>query len=211
VAARTLIAGIAAAGLFTLAAAGTPPRSPPPLPPPDAPADPGAPDPAPPPATPAGADAYVPIIGAPLGSNGLDGLAQRGDPSTPGHFGLPDSFDYNPADLIGQNAKPSPPGGVAVSAPSLNAFNNAYALPQNEKPSAPGQGTQVGVAPGDENSDISGTDYLRELRTLYHNGNLKGGLLGQTDQSQLGAPLPDTAPPPGTNLPPGIPPPPPDN
>ena len=47
-------------------------------------------------------------------------------------------------------------------------------------------------------------------------GLLKGGLLGQSPQEQLGEPLPGTAPPPGTNIPPGLvqylpdPPPPPD-
>ena len=33
---------------------------------------------------------------------------------------------------------------------------------------------------------------------------LKGGLLGQMPQEQLGEPLPGTAPPPGTDVPPGL-------
>ena len=39
---------------------------------------------------------------------------------------------------------------------------------------------------------------------MYRAGMLKGGLLGQVPQEQLGEPLPGTAPPPGTNLPPGV-------
>jgi hypothetical protein len=39
---------------------------------------------------------------------------------------------------------------------------------------------------------------------MYRAGMLKGGLLGQMPQQQLGESLPGTAPPPGTNIPPGL-------
>ena len=39
---------------------------------------------------------------------------------------------------------------------------------------------------------------------MYRAGMLKGGLLGQVPQEQLGEALPGTAPPPGTNIPPGL-------
>jgi hypothetical protein len=39
---------------------------------------------------------------------------------------------------------------------------------------------------------------------MYRAGMLKGGLLGQVPQDQLGEPLPGTAPPPGTNVPSGL-------
>nr|WP_077742053.1 CDP-alcohol phosphatidyltransferase family protein [Mycolicibacterium boenickei] len=107
--------------------------------------------------------------------------------------------------LLGQYAAPSAPGGPPpTEAPNLRAFNNGYFFPQNEKPSAPGQGTVVGVEPGQENADISGLDWMRQMHTLYRNGNLRGSLLGQVPKEQLGEPLPGTAPPPGANIPSGL-------
>ncbi|MGV9803369.1 hypothetical protein ACWDTP_35485 [Mycobacterium sp. NPDC003449] len=111
----------------------------------------------------------------------------------------------SPGALLGQYPVPSAPGGPPpTDAPGLRAFNNGNFFPQNEKPSAPGQGTVVGVQPGEENADISGLDWLRQMHTLYRNGNLHGGMLGQVPKEQLGQPLPGTAPPPGTNIPPGL-------
>lgn len=162
-------------------------------PPPDVPAD-----PAPPPGP------SVPLIGAPLGPNGLSVLAQNGAPAAPGSLGVPAGLDVSPGGLLGQNPVPAVPGGPPGTPPNLSIFNNAYALPQNEVPSAPSQGTEVGVAPGDENANISRLDWLKQWHQLYSNGNLKGALLGQLPQEQLGEPLPGTAPPPGTNTPPGL-------
>ena len=107
--------------------------------------------------------------------------------------------------MLGQYATPQAPGGPPpVNAPSLNAFNNGNLIQQNEKPSAPGQGTEVGVAPGQENADLNRRGFLKHWWDLNHNGNLHGGLLGQVPKEQLGEPLPGTAPPPGTNIPPGL-------
>ena len=79
-----------------------------------------------------------------------------------------------------------------------------YGVPQNEVPSAPGQGQQFDVAPGDENADVNGRTWLGRYIDLYRDGRLRGSLLGQLPQQQLGEPLPGTAPPPGTNIPPGL-------
>jgi hypothetical protein len=86
----------------------------------------------------------------------------------------------------------------------LNAFNNSYLLPQTLKPSAPGKGTVYDVAPGEENADIAGIDWLKRMHHMHVDGYLNGGLLGQMPQSQLGEPLPGTAPPPGAAIPPGL-------
>ncbi|OMC35568.1 hypothetical protein A5740_00510 [Mycobacterium sp. GA-1841] len=161
-------------------------------------------DPAPTPAVPQPGP-EVPLMGAPLGPNGLSVLGQTGTETGPGRLGVPDGIDMSPGALLGQYAVPSAPGGAPpTEAPNLRAFNNGNFFPQNEKPSAPGEGTVVGVAPGQENSDISGLDWMRQMHTLYRNGNLRGSMLGQLPKEQLGEPLPGTAPPPGTNIPPGL-------
>jgi hypothetical protein len=72
------------------------------------------------------------------------------------------------------------------------------------KPSAPGQGEQFDVAPGEEQSDVSRREWFGRYIDMYRAGMLKGGLLGQMPQEQLGEPLPGTAPLPGTNVPPGL-------
>ncbi len=131
-------------------------------------------------------------------------MAQSGVPAV-GPFGLPQA----PTDelLLGQRSTPWAPGGPPGTPPNLNFLNNSYLLPQNEVPSAPGTGQIFDVAPGQENADISHTDYLKRVWHLYQDGRLKGSLLGQVPQEQLGAPLPGTAAPPGTNIPPGLTPP----
>nr|WP_313777432.1 hypothetical protein [Mycobacterium sp.] len=119
--------------------------------------------------------------------------------------------------VLGQLPAPSAPGANPGTPPNLNVFNNAYGLPQCEVPSAPGKCEQFDVAPGQENADVSRREWLGRYVDLYRDGRLRGGLLGQLPQQQLGEPLPGTAPPPGTNIPPGLgqylpdPPPPPDS
>lgn len=187
--ARDVVASIAVAGAFVAGAVGssaTAAADPPPAPPGDA-AVPVPPPPAGPPA---------PIIGAPLGPAGFSPLAQNGSPA-PSRNEL----------LLGQNPLPLAPGGSPGTPPALQAFNNAYLLPQNVVPSAPGEGQMFDVAPGAENANISSIDYLKRLYRLQQDDRLKGGLLGQMEHSQLGAPLPGTAPPPGTAIPPGLSPP----
>jgi len=123
-------------------------------------------------------------------------------PSVLGLLGLPDlSPAYGPNILLGQNAVPSAPGdAISVVAPDLNAFNDQYLLGQNTTPAAPGQGS---TAPGLGELDPSSgrLDYLRQLYAMYQGGDLKGALLGQMPQDQLGEPLPGTAPAPGTSIP----------
>ncbi|GAT10605.1 hypothetical protein H7I77_19885 [Mycolicibacterium novocastrense] len=184
--ARDLAASIAVAGALAAAAviSSTPAAA---EPPPSPPTDPAV---TPPPSVSEGPP--VPIIGMPLSQNAslIPAL-----PRDPGEY------------LLAQNPLPSAPGGPASAPPNLRAFNNAYLLPQYEEPSAPGEGTTFDVAPGAENADISGIDYVKRVWHLYQNGYLKGSLLGQRPQDQLGEPLPGTAPPPGTNIPPGLTPP----
>lgn len=188
----TVAGALAAASITAAATVVADPASP-------LPADPGVPAP---PAAPAGP--LLPLLGAPLGPNGLSAMAQTGVPAA-GPFGLPQA-PMNEL-LLGQNPVPSAPGGPPGAPPNLNVFNNSYLLPQNEVPSAPGDGQMFDVAPGQENADISRTDYLKRVWHLYQSDRLKGSLLGQMPQEQLGAPLPGTEPPPGTNIPSGLTPP----
>lgn len=195
---RDLVAGVAVAGALVAAAVASSAAAiaDPPVPPPVDPAD-----SAPPPAS----GGQVPIIGKPMASSGQSPLAQSGVPPA-GPLGLPQA---NIGELLlPQAPQPSAPGGPPGTSPNLNAFNNAYLLPQYEKPSAPGEGTVFDVAPGAEGADISGLDYVRRIWHMYEGDYLKGALLGQVPQGQLGAPLPGTAPPPATSLPPGLAPPP---
>lgn len=129
-------------------------------------------------------------------------LAQNGAPGGPA--GLPDISIYGNALALAQNPAPAAPGAAPATPPNLNAFNNQYLLPQNLAPSAPGEGQIFGVAPGEENGSTTFLEYLKRLHASYREGGLKGGLLGQMPQEQLGEPLPGTAPPPGTNIPVGL-------
>jgi hypothetical protein len=106
--------------------------------------------------------------------------------------------------VLGQNAAPSAPGAGPGVTPNLQAFNNAYGPQQNLVPSAPGEGQQFDVAPGDENANVNARTWMGRYIDMYRAGMLKGGLLGQVPQEQLGEPLPGTAPPPGTNVPSGL-------
>jgi hypothetical protein len=184
-----LISVAAAVSSATTAAADPPPPVPAPLPP-------GLPPPAPGPA--------VPIVGAPLGPNGLSVLGQTGVATQPGHLGAPQVPGLDVSTLLGQSAAPSAPGTGPGAPPNLDMFNNGYGIQQNIEPAAPGQGQQFDVAPGQENANVSRREWLGRYIDMYRAGMLKGGLLGQAPQEQLGQPLPGTAPPPGTNIPPGL-------
>jgi hypothetical protein len=191
IAAAGLVAFSAAIALAATAAAEPPPPPDPALP---LPADAAAPPPGPP----------VPIIGQPLGPAGFDVLAQNGQQPVPGGMGAPDITGLDQTTVLGQNALPSAPGAGPGVVPNLNPFNNAYGPQQCLVPSAPGKCEQFDVAPGDENADVSRRQWLGRYIDMYRAGMLKGGLLGQMPQEQLGEALPGTAPPPGTNIPPGL-------
>ena len=194
------VANIAAAGFITVGAAvafaATAAADPPP-PDPAVPLPADAPPPPPPGPT-------VPIVGAPLGPNGLGVLAQSGQEANPAALGAPPITGIDSTTVLGQNAMPAPPGADPGVIPNLNVFNNAYGVQQCLKPSAPGKCEQFDVAPGDENADVSRREWLGRYIDMYRAGMLKGGLLGQMPQEQLGESLPGTAPPPGTNIPPGL-------
>ncbi|MDX1889648.1 hypothetical protein [Mycolicibacterium sp. 050158] len=158
---------------------------------------PGAPAPPPPPGP------TVPMMGQ-LGPAGLDVLAQSNAAPAMGALGAPPVVGLDRDTILGQNAVPSAPGAGPGTPPNLNVFNNAYGAQQlNDVPSAPGQGTQFGVAPGDENADVRKGIWFGRWIDLQRAGRTYGGL-GQAPQQQLGEPLPGTAPPPGTVIPPGL-------
>lgn len=202
--AKHALANVAALGMLAFGAAvafpATAVADPPPPDPIPLPADPAPADPPPPP--PPGPT--VPMLGQ-MSPAGLGVLAQTGLPQNAGALGAPPVTGLDPTTLLGQNAVPSVPGAGPGTPPNLRAFNNAYGAGAiNDKPAAPGQGTQFGVAPGDQNADVTGRQWLGRYIDLYRAGDLKGGLLGQMPKEQLGEPLPGTAPPPGTNVPPGL-------
>jgi len=195
---KNAVANIAAVGLFALgaavafpAAAAAEPPPPEPLP---APGEPAPPPPGPP----------VPVLGQPLGPAGLGVLAQNGQAPAPGAMGAPPVVGLDQTTVLGQNAVPAAPGADPGVVPNLNPFNNAYGPQQCLVPSAPGKCEQFDVAPGEENADTSRREWLGRYVDMYRAGMLKGGLLGQMPQEQLGEPLPGTAPLPGTNVPPGL-------
>jgi hypothetical protein len=196
---RTAVTSAAAAGLATFGAAvafsATAAADPPPPEPVPLPADPAPPPPPGP---------TIPIIGAPLGSNGFGVLAQTGEEPVPGALGTPQVSGLDPTTALGQLPTPAAPGAGPGVIPNLNPFNNAYGVQQCLVQSAPGKCEQFDVAPGDENADVSKREWFGRYIDMYRAGMLKGGLLGQMPQEQLGEPLPGTAPPPGTNIPPGL-------
>lgn len=157
------------------------------------------------------ADAQMPVLGAPLGSAGINLLGQRSNNADPaaapagGVLGVPQGTQgLSPGTVLGQNSQPSAPGSSTGTVPNLNAFNNAYGVQQCLTPSAPGKCEEFGVDPGQENADSSPHEWLHRYIDMYHDGRLRGGSLSQWNQQQLGEPLPGTAPLPGTNIPPGL-------
>ncbi|GAC1636700.1 MAG: hypothetical protein NVS4B6_05350 [Mycobacterium sp.] len=196
-------ANITAAGFLTVGAAvafaatvAADPGDPPPDPAAPVVIDPAAP---PPPTGPP-----IPGFGVPLGPAGLGVLAQNGQPANPAALGAPPVTGLDATTILGQNPIPSTHGADPGAIPNLNVFNNQYGVNQCLKPSAPGKCEEFGVAPGDENSDVTPGHWFGRYIDMYRAGMLKGGLLGQMPQEQLGEPMPGTAPPPGTRIPPGL-------
>lgn len=157
----------------------------------------------PPPEPPSPTGPNVPIVGAPLGPEGLNVLAQSGTQAW-GQPGAAPLLGLDKTTVLGQLPTPSAPGAAPETPPNLNVFNNAYGPQQCLVPSAPGECQQFDVAPGQEDADVSRREWLGRYIDMYRAGMLRGGLLGQLPQQQLGEPLPGTAPPPGTNIPPGL-------
>lgn len=187
-AAKTAVAGAVAVGGLLVSSAQAAADQPPP----DIVVDPAA---VPPPESEA---PPLNTIRSPLAQNGIPG----------GLAGIPDLSNSGNDWLLGQAPLPSVPGTAVGTPPSLSALNNNYLLGQNVTTAAPGQGTQFGVAPGDENADTTFIEYLMRLHASYQQGGLTGALLGQRPQEELGEPLPGPGPtPPPPDLAP-IPPPP---
>ncbi|MGE2833655.1 hypothetical protein [Mycobacterium sp. SMC-4] len=130
---------------------------------------------------------------APAPAHPLLPLAQSGSPA--GVAGLPPHLGPGSELLLGQHAQPSVPGATLAIPPNLSALNNQYLLPQNLVPSAPGEGTLFGVAPGQENAEVRGIDYMRRLWEMYQAGGLEGGLLGQRPVETVNQPHPPAVPP----------------
>lgn len=204
---RSICEVTAAASIFTAAAAialsavavadpDAPPAAPSAMAPPAPPTDPGALPPTLETAPGPLADRLTSSFGVPLGPAGLNIFGQS-TASTPvaGALGLPQGTSgLSRSDVLGQNVAPSAPGAGPGTPPNLNVFNNAYGQQECLTPSAPGQCQQFGVEPGQENADVPARQWLGRYIDMYRDGRLKGGLLAQMPQQQLGEPMPGTAP-----------------
>jgi hypothetical protein len=110
----------------------------------------------------------------------------------------------DPTVLLGQRPYAANPDAPPLGPLSLNPLNNANLLPQNLIPSAPGEGTMVGVEPGQETANTTFRGLLSRLRDMYRDGDLAGAGLGQRPGSELTGPPPvDTAQPVPPELPSG--------
>jgi hypothetical protein len=110
----------------------------------------------------------------------------------------------DPTVLLGQRPDAANPDAPPLGPLGLNPLNNANLLPQNLIPSAPGEGTMVGVEPGQETADTTFRGLLSRLRDMYRDGDLAGAGLGQRPASELTGPPPvDTAQPVPPELPSG--------
>jgi hypothetical protein len=167
------VAGLLAVGTVVASAATAAADPPPPVP-----ADPAAPDPPPDPAAP-----------PPTAMGTMAAVLNQSTPS-------PTGFDL----LLSQTSMPGLPGSQAPSPPDLSVVNALpYLFGPNQKLSEQGQQSMYSAGPTDMNAPAptGRIDAFQRAHGLWHEG------LGRLDQSQLGQPLPGTAPPPGTNLPPG--------
>jgi hypothetical protein len=108
----------------------------------------------------------------------------------------PTGFDL----LLSQTPVPAQPGTQPPTPPDLSAVNSLpYLFGPNMKLSEQGQQSMYSNGPTDPNApEPNGRiDAFQRAHGIWHEG------MGRLDLSQLGQPLPGTAPPPGTNLPPG--------
>jgi hypothetical protein len=174
------VAGLLAVGAAVAAAAtaAADPAAPPP------PADPGGPPPSDPVAAPP--PGLSDILSAPV-ANILGQPAQTGS-------GAPVDLVLSqyPVPAV-PGTQPAPPGMDLNTALSGNSF----LLPQMFKLAAPDEGNMYSIGQGDVQDQPRLLPSLKGAHALWHGG------MGRLDQSQLGQPLPGTAPPPGTNLPAG--------
>ena len=128
-------------------------------------------------------------------------LPSDGQPDTPG--GLPIAGYLNSNELLlGQYSVPAV-GGTQPSAPpdfdTMNANAIQYLFGPNLKLSEQGQESMYSVGPPDPNAPVGDKwEYFRRAHGDWHM------VMGKLDPSQLGEPLPGTAPPPGTNIPVGL-------
>jgi hypothetical protein len=193
-AAGVLALGAAVASAATAVADPPPPADPVLVPPGASPPPPDAPPPPPGPTIP----------GMGQLTTGFGVLAQTGTAQNQAALGAPPVVGLDQTTVLGQNPMPSLPNAGPGAVPDLNVFNNQYGIQQNLVPSALGQGQMFDVPPGREHDDVSRREWFGRFIDMQRAGLLKGGLLGQMPQEQLGEPLPGTAPPPGTNIPPGL-------
>jgi hypothetical protein len=98
--------------------------------------------------------------------------------------------------LVGQG--PLPPDTVS-SGPGADPLSLAQLLrPQNYRMPTSDQASPYALAPNTNPSPFARIDAWKGVHALTHSN------LGRMPGSELGQPLPGTAPPPGTNLPPGL-------
>lgn len=98
--------------------------------------------------------------------------------------------------VVGQG--PLPPGTIS-SGPGADPLSLAQGLmPRNYRMPTSDEASPYALAPNSTPSPFARIDAWKGVHALTHSS------LGRMPGSELGQPLPGTAPPPGTNLPPGL-------
>jgi hypothetical protein len=108
----------------------------------------------------------------------------------------PTGFDL----LLSQSPVPAVPGNQPAAPMGVSAVNSPqYLFGPNMKLSEQGQQSMYSAGPTDPNAPppTGRMDAFQRAHGIWHQG------MGRMDLSQLGQPLPGTAPPPGTNIPAG--------
>lgn len=176
--ARKLAETITVAGVLAVGAAVSSAATAAADPPPPVPADPAAPAPA-----------FDPAAPPPTAMGTVGAILNQSTAS-------PTGFDL----LLSQTSMPGLPGSQPPAPPDLSVVNTVpYLFGPNQKLAEQGQQSMYSAGPTDLDAPAptGRIDSFQRAHGLWHEG------LGRLDQSQLGQPLPGTAPPPGTNLPPG--------
>ncbi len=162
-----------------------------------APVDPAAPPPADaPPADPAAAAAAPNAAAEPPSLLGQLAQVAQGNP----YATMKDLIGSAPQPTMILGSAPLPPGvDTTYLKPGQDPLSLAAQLkPQNFRMPAPDQASPYALSPNDNPSPFARVNAFKGVHAITHSS------LGRMPGSELGQPLPGTAPAPGTNIPAGL-------